>query len=319
MFAFAPNIGVALVANAIITGALAMLLPGIFASLSLAIPPRARSIGFSVAALWIIPGLAVLPIIGAIGDRFGIRWGMVVMVPIFLVGGLVIASASKSVNADITQVWSAAAARSEALFERRQGRSKLLLVRNLDVAYGNVQVLFGVDFEVEEGEIVALLGTNGAGKSTLLKAISGLVEADHGAVIFDGRDITHAPPNEIAALGIVQMPGRPGRLPDLTVRENLRVAGWLHRHDRAAVAGRRGVGADRVPGAAPAARRPGGRPLRRPAADARPRHGLPLRAAAAHDRRALARASPRSSSSSSCRSCAASATRAPRSSSSSSR
>ena len=151
VFAFAPNIGVALVANAIITGALAMLLPGIFASLSLAIPPRARSIGFSVAALWIIPGLAVLPVIGAIGDRFGIRWGMVVMVPIFLVGGLVIASASKSVNADITHVWSAAAARSEALFERRQGRSKLLLVRNLDVAYGNVQVLFGVDFEVEEG------------------------------------------------------------------------------------------------------------------------------------------------------------------------
>ena len=234
VFAFAPNIGVALVANAIITGALAMLLPGIFASLSLAIPPRARSIGFSVAALWIIPGLAVLPIIGAVGDRFSIRWGMVVMVPIFLVGGLVIASASKSVNADITHVWSAAAARSEALFERRQGRSKLLLVRNLDVAYGNVQVLFGVDFEVEEGQIVALLGTNGAGKSTLLRAISGQVEADHGAVIFDGRDVTHAPPNEIAALGIVQMPGGKGVFSDLTVRENLRVAGWLHRHDRAA-------------------------------------------------------------------------------------
>ena len=97
-------------------------------------------------------------------------------------------------NADITQVWTAAAARSEALYERRQGRAKLLLVRDLDVAYGDVQVLFGVDFEVDEGEIVALLGTNGAGKSTLLKAISGVVEADHGAVIFDGRDITHAPP-----------------------------------------------------------------------------------------------------------------------------
>jgi branched-chain amino acid transport system ATP-binding protein len=236
VFALAPNIGVAIVANAVITGSLSMLLPGIFASLSLAIPPRARSIGFSVAALWIIPGLVVLPIIGAIGDRYSIRWGMVVMVPIFLIGGLVIASAKKSVNADITHVWSAAAARSEALFERRQGRSKLLLVRNLDVAYGNVQVLFGVDFEVEEGQIVALLGTNGAGKSTLLKAISGQVEADHGAVIFDGRDVTHAPPNEVAALGIVQMPGGKGVFGDLTVRENLRVAGWLHRHDAEATA-----------------------------------------------------------------------------------
>ena len=76
-----------------------------------------------------------------------------------------------------------------------------------------MQVLFDVDLEVDEGEIVALLGTNGAGKSTLLKAISGVVEADHGAVIFDGRDITHAPPNEIAALGIAQVPGGQGVFP----------------------------------------------------------------------------------------------------------
>jgi branched-chain amino acid transport system ATP-binding protein len=123
IFAVSPNIGVAIVANAVITGSLSILLPGIFASLSLAIPPRARSIGFSVAALWIIPGLVVLPIVGAIGDRYSIRWGMIVMVPIFLVGGLVIASAKKSVNADITHVWTAAAALSEALYVRRQGRS----------------------------------------------------------------------------------------------------------------------------------------------------------------------------------------------------
>ena len=120
-----------------------------------------------------------------------------------------------------------AAARSEVLYERRQGRVKLLLVRGLKVYYGNVQVLFDVDFEIDEGEIVALLGTNGAGKSTLLKAICGVVEADKGAVIFDGRDITHCPPNEIAAFGITQVPGGQGVFPSLTVRENLRVAGWL--------------------------------------------------------------------------------------------
>ncbi len=134
-------------------------------------------------------------------------------------------------NDDIRQVWTMAAARSEVLYERRQGRVKLLLCRQLQVFYGNVQVLFDVDFEIDEGEIVALLGTNGAGKSTLLKAICGVVEADKGAVIFDGRDITHAPPNEIAAHGVTQVPGGQGVFPSLTVRENLRVAGWLERKD----------------------------------------------------------------------------------------
>src|SRR4029077_15134821 len=112
--------------------------------------------------------------------------GMLIMTPVFLIGAIVISGAGKVIGADITQVWTTAAARSEALWERRNGNSKILLVRHLDVAYGGVQVLFDVDFEVEEGAVVALLGTNGAGKSTLLKAISGVVEADKGAVIFDG-------------------------------------------------------------------------------------------------------------------------------------
>jgi len=66
-----------------------------------------------------------------------------------------------------------------------------------------------------------------------LKAISGITEANYGAVLFDGRDITHAPPNEIAAIGITQMPGGNGVFPSLSVRENLRAAGWLLRSDRA--------------------------------------------------------------------------------------
>lgn len=229
VFALAPNIWVAVGANMIITGTLAIIGPGILACLSLAIPPRARSIGFSVASLWVIPGLLVLPVIGGIGDRYGIRQGMLVMVPLFFVGGLMIATTKRSIAADITQVWKATAARSEALLERREGRSKLLIVRDLEVSYGNVQVLFGVDLEVDEGDVVALLGTNGAGKSTLLNAISGVTEAERGAVIFDGRDITHAPPNEIAAMGIAQVPGGKGVFPSLSVDENLELGTWLHR------------------------------------------------------------------------------------------
>ena len=231
-FALAPNVYFAIAFNVVITAFVAILAPGIFASLSLAIPPRARSMGFSVASLWVIPGLAVLPIIGAIGDRFGLRAGMLLMVPIFLIGGLIIATTKDTINGDIADVWRGAAARSEVLYERKQGRSKLLLVRGLNVSYGSVQVLFDVDIEIEEGSCVALLGTNGAGKSTLLKAISGTVEADRGAVIFDGREITHAPPNEIAAFGIRQVPGGHGVFPTLSVGENLRTAAWLQRHDR---------------------------------------------------------------------------------------
>ncbi|MEY2447239.1 MAG: hypothetical protein QOH79_715 [Acidimicrobiaceae bacterium] len=231
-FAFAPNVYFAVAVNIVITAFVAILAPGIFASLSLAIPPRARSMGFSVASLWVVPGLAVLPIIGAIGDRFGLRAGMLLMVPVFLIGGLIIATTKDTINEDIADVWRGAAARSEVLYERRQGRSKLLLVRGLNVSYGSVQVLFDVDIEIEEGSCVALLGTNGAGKSTLLRAISGTVEADRGAVIFDGREITHAPPNEIAAFGIRQVPGGHGVFPTLSVGENLRTAAWLQRHDR---------------------------------------------------------------------------------------
>jgi len=231
VFATAPNIWVAIAANMVITASLAVIGPGILACLSLAIPPRARSTGFSIASLWVIPGAMILPVVGAIGDRFGIRWGMLVMVPIFFVGGMVIATTKRTIAGDIEQVWKAAAARSEALVERRAGRSNLLLVRGVEVSYGNVQVLFGVDLEVAEGEVVALLGTNGAGKSTLLNAISGVTEADRGAVIFDGRDITHAPPNEIAGFGIAQVPGGKGVFPSLSVAENLELAAWLHRKD----------------------------------------------------------------------------------------
>jgi ABC-type branched-subunit amino acid transport system ATPase component/ABC-type branched-subunit amino acid transport system permease subunit len=107
----------------------------------------------------------------------------------------------------------------------------LLDVRGLDVAYDQVQVLFGVDFSVAPGEIVALLGTNGAGKSTLLRAISGLRVPSSGTITFDGDDITGADPVGITRRGISHVPGGRGVFASLTVAENLRMAGWLYRDD----------------------------------------------------------------------------------------
>ena len=236
LFAIAPNIVVAVAINCVISAALAIVGPSILVSLSLGIPARVRATGFSVASLWVIPGLLVLPFIGWIADNIGIRVGMLVLTPLFLVGSLMLNAVGKVIDADIAQVWQASAARSEALHQRRQGEADLLLIRRLSVAYDQRQVLFDIDLDVKEGEIVALLGTNGAGKSTLLKAISGVVEADRGAVVLDGRDITHAPPNEIAALGISQMPGGQGVFGGLTVAENLDLAGWTRRRDPEGVA-----------------------------------------------------------------------------------
>ena len=235
-FAAAPNVVFAVALNCVISATLAVVGPGILVALSLAIPARARATGFSVASLWVIPGLFILPIIGWISSHVGIRWGMTVLVPLFVIGSLILRSAKDTIDADIAQVWQASAARSEALYQRRQGEADLLLVRNLDAGYTGRQVLFGVSIDVKEGEIVALLGTNGAGKSTLLKSISGVVEADRGAVVLDGRDITHAPPEEIATFGISQMPGGQGVFGALTVAENLQLAGWTRRSDPDGVA-----------------------------------------------------------------------------------
>ncbi|HET9772697.1 MAG TPA: ATP-binding cassette domain-containing protein, partial [Acidimicrobiia bacterium] len=108
----------------------------------------------------------------------------------------------------------------------------LLSARGLDVSYGSLQVLFGVDFEVGAGEVVALLGTNGAGKSTLVRALSGLTPARRGSITFDGHDVTGASPEHLARLGVAHAPGGRGVYPGLTVGENLRLSMWTFRSDR---------------------------------------------------------------------------------------
>ena len=231
VFAIVPSLAVAIAANVTIALCLAIVGPGIVASLSLAIPPRARAMGFSIGSLFIIPGLLILPMIGWIADSWGIRTGMSVMVPVFFIGGLVISTGGNVISADIEQVRRTTLARAEVLAARRRGEVKLLYCKDVSAGYDGVTVLHDIDFEVDKGEIVALLGTNGAGKSTFLKAVSGVVQADRGAIIFDGRDVTHAPPNEIAGFGIVQIPGGAGVFPGLTVGENLEAAGWLTRRD----------------------------------------------------------------------------------------
>src|SRR5439155_2252797 len=99
----------------------------------------------------------------------------------------------------------------------------LVSCRGLDVSYGPVQVLFGVDFEVAEGEMVALLGTNGAGKSTLLKAIAGLLPPTAGVVELACRDVTHLGAEGVARAGVSLMPGAKGIFTIINVDEHSRL------------------------------------------------------------------------------------------------
>jgi branched-chain amino acid transport system ATP-binding protein len=97
----------------------------------------------------------------------------------------------------------------------------LLEVRNLDVAYGSRQVLFGIDLTIGEGEVVAILGINGAGKSTLLGTIAGLLPARSGSIRFAGADVGPTDTPDRVALGIALMPGGRAVFPSLTVLDNL--------------------------------------------------------------------------------------------------
>ena len=114
----------------------------------------------------------------------------------------------------------------------------ILEVSALDVSYGPVQVLFGVDLVVDTGESLALLGTNGAGKSTLLKAVSGLIGVGAGTVRFDGHDITRWPTHDRVAAGLVQLSGGNAVFPTLDVAENLRVGAFQFLRDERRVAAR---------------------------------------------------------------------------------
>ena len=105
----------------------------------------------------------------------------------------------------------------------------LLKVQGLDVFYGAVHALKGVDLEVRTGEIVTLIGANGAGKSTLLRTISGLVKPRAGAITFDGKDLIKLPPNKIVATGISHAPEGRAVFANLTVEDNLVLGAYLRK------------------------------------------------------------------------------------------
>ena len=107
----------------------------------------------------------------------------------------------------------------------------MLEIKDLSVYYGVIQALKGISFEVNEGEVIALIGANGAGKTTTLHTVSGLIAPKSGSVIFEGQDITKAPAHKIVSMGMAHVPEGRRVFASLSVLQNLRLGAYT-RNDK---------------------------------------------------------------------------------------
>jgi branched-chain amino acid transport system ATP-binding protein len=110
----------------------------------------------------------------------------------------------------------------------------LLKVNDLHAGYGDVGVLWGVDLEVRQGEIVCLLGSNGAGKTTLMRTLSSLVHPSAGSIRFDGRELSTSDPDQVLQAGVAHVPEGRRLFSGMSVRDNLLMGAYL-RHDATAI------------------------------------------------------------------------------------
>jgi ABC-type branched-subunit amino acid transport system ATPase component/predicted MFS family arabinose efflux permease len=206
--------------------------------LATVVPYQLRGMGAALGSVYLF-------FIGAVGgallsallvDSYGPRLTVsLIALPSSLVGGLLLLRGSTFIRGDLAMIVGEI---REELAEHERVRADVdsvpvIQVSHVDFAYGPVQILFDVGFEVRKGEALALLGTNGAGKSTILRAIAGLGTPSRGAVRHHGRSITYVSPEQRTRAGILLLPGGKSVFGDMTIRENLEMATWNHRGDRA--------------------------------------------------------------------------------------
>ncbi len=231
--ALMPNFAAMLVFFGAAGAAIGPLVPALFiASLSI-IPSGMRPHAQALTGIFLAAGGFVGALFFAgIDTRFGITATIASLAVPGVLAAWTIATASRHIDADLDRMIDEIVEGEEiARLARAGGHLPLLACRNIDFSYGQLQVLFGVDLTVDDGEMVALLGVNGAGKSTLLKVISGLGLPSAGSVRFGGGDITYLDAERRVHLGIAQVPGGRAVFGPLTVTENLRSLGYSVRRD----------------------------------------------------------------------------------------
>ncbi len=195
--------------------------------------PHAAAIAVAAIAGAVLAG-GVLA--GQLADRYGITTTMVFFGLNFLAVTRAMRIAGRAMSADVSSLAEVETQREELRVRVSSGQHfPLLGCRAVDFSYGQLQVLFGVDFTVDDGELVALLGTNGAGKSTLLKLISGIGKPTRGSVHYRGADISYVDPMRRVQFGIAQMPGGRAVFGTMSVAENLRMHGFSLRRSKAAI------------------------------------------------------------------------------------
>lgn len=203
-------------------------LPGAAVAIFVAVHPQQRARGAALILASVFIGVLVGQ---PLGQAFEARFGTTCAVIVLAVAGAALSMASirKAARVGDDTKKTIGVLVSEAQYEAdRSGGAKIALLtcQHIDFAYGSLQVLFDVNIHVDDGEMVALLGTNGAGKSTLLRAISGLGFPSGGVIRYRGSDITYLAPTSRVGLGITQVPGGKAVFGPMSVVDNLRVYGY---------------------------------------------------------------------------------------------
>lgn len=202
------------------------------------VPPRLRGLGGAMTTMYVfLVGGVGAGLFGALlVDAFGRRTAItVIAMPALAIGAFLLIRSASAIRQDMALIVSELREEHEEAHRRAADPENLpaVQVSEVDVSYGTVQVLFGLSFEVKQGETLALLGTNGAGKSTILKVVAGLITPERGVVRLDGRTVTYSSAEQRAALGVELLPGGKGVFPHLSIYDNLLVGAYAYRGDPA--------------------------------------------------------------------------------------
>jgi len=226
--ALMPVFGLMVAFFAVGASLVALVYPGLNAVLLSIVDGDQRAHAAALIGLFTgIGSLVGAVLLGQVDAEYGLTGTIISLLVPGIAGGLLIRSSRHTVDRDLdAMITTILESEDIATLTASGGRLPMLSTRGVDFSYGQLQVLFDVDFTVDDGEMVALLGTNGAGKSTLLKVVSGIGLPQSGTVRFRGRDITYLDAERRLRLGITQVPGGRAVFGPMDVMENLRAFGY---------------------------------------------------------------------------------------------